>query len=71
MVGTSVLLYCGRPRLGLIIKTNIITFQTVNTEIYLILIFHESVSNSLLRHILCMIFQEKYFSSYIQILWSG
>ena len=47
------------------IKTNYITFQTIDTEKCLILIFCKRVWDELPHHIFCMIFREKYFSCYI------
>ena len=64
MSSTLVLIYFGRPGLGHTVKTNFITFQTVNPAISSILIFHKRVWVQLLRRILCMIFQEKYFQLY-------
>ena len=43
MVSTLVLTHFGRPALGHTIKTNFITFQTVDLEICSILIFYKSV----------------------------
>ena len=47
------------------IKTNCIKLQTNDPEICSILIFEKRVWEQFLRHILCMIFPEKYFSCYI------
>ena len=44
------------------IKTNSMRFQTIDPEICSILIFQEKVQVQFLRHILCLIFQEKCFS---------
>ena len=40
-------------------------FQTVNPKICTVLIFYKRIWDSLLQHILCIIFQEKSFSCYI------
>ena len=40
MVSNLVLIYFCRPRLGHTAKTNLITFHTVDPEIYSILIFY-------------------------------
>ena len=40
---TLVLLYFGRPPIGHAIKTNFITFKTVDLKIFSILIFHKRV----------------------------
>ena len=68
-------IYFDRSLLRHTTETNFRTFHTVALEICLLLIFYERVWNYLLRHILCMIFQEKYFSCYTlltgQILLSG
>ena len=61
MLDTSVLLYFGRPRLGHDIKTNFITFRTVDLEICSIF---SRFWDKLLHHTLCMLFQEKYFLCY-------
>ena len=43
MINTSVLRYFGRPLLGHAIKTDYITFQTVDPEICSILLFYKVV----------------------------
>ena len=43
MVSTLVLIYFGRLRLGHAIKTNPITFQTVDPEMCSILLFYKRV----------------------------
>ena len=47
------------------VKTNGITFKTVDPEICSILSFCENVWDKLAHHVLCMSFQEKCFSCYI------
>ena len=65
MVSTFVLIYFGRTQLILTTKADFITFQAVVPEICSILVFNKTVWDQLLHHILCMIFQEKYFACYI------
>ena len=62
----------GRPPLRNTIKAISITFQIVDPEIWSILIFYKRVWDQLLHNILCMIFQENYFSCLLtdQILLS-
>ena len=67
VISTLVLIYFGRPPPGQTMKINSLTFQTVDLEICLILIFYERVWDWLPHHIQCMIFQEKYFSCYIPL----
>ena len=43
MVNTLVLIYFGRPKLWHTIKSNFITFQIVDPEIFSIFIFHKRV----------------------------
>ena len=43
MISTLIYLYLGRPQLGHTIKTNFITFQTVDLEIYSVLVFSKSL----------------------------
>ena len=50
------------------IKTNCIKPQTIDPEIYSTFFFQKWVWEQLLHHILCMIFQEKCFSCYIQLI---
>ena len=62
MVSTLVLIDLDGPRLGHTIKTTFIAFLTV--VVCSISISYRRVWVKLLHHILCMIFQEKYFSCY-------
>ena len=55
-------MHFGSPRLGHTIKGNCIKLQTVDLEIC-----PKRVCNNFLRHIVCMILQEKDFSRYIQL----
>ena len=55
VVNTLVLLCFGRPQLGHSIKTNCITFQTIDPDIWSIIIFHKSVRDWFPHHILWMI----------------
>ena len=43
MISTLIYLYLGIPQLGHAIKTNFVTFQTVDLEIYSILVFSKSL----------------------------
>ena len=54
-----------QPSTWYTIKTSCIKLQTIDPEIYSILIFQKRVWDQFLHHILCMIFQEKCFSCYI------
>ena len=56
-----VLVYFDRLGVSHTIKTNFVTFQIANSEIYLILTFYEELWDYLLHQILCMNFQGKYF----------
>ena len=75
VVSALVLIYFGGPRLGHTIKTSYITFQTFDPETCWISVICRRVWDQPLHHILCMIFQKKYFSCYIlltdQISLSG
>ena len=44
VVNTSVLIYLDKPQIGHTMKTNFIKFQTVDLEIYSILIFYKNIS---------------------------
>ena len=46
------------------VKTNCIKLQTIDPEIYSILMFQKRVCEQFLHHILYMIFQEKFFTCY-------
>ena len=62
MVSTLVLIYFDRPSLGHTMKTNCTTFEAIDPETGSILIFYKSVWDYLPHHILCMIFQDNYYS---------
>ena len=61
VVSNIVLIYLGGPPHEHTIKSNCITSQTVDPEIFSISILYNRVWYWLHHHILCMIFQEKYF----------
>ena len=50
------------------IKTNCLKLQTTNPEICPVLTFQKRIWEQFLLHILCVIFQEKYFLSYILLI---
>ena len=65
MVCSLVSINVGNPPNWYTIKTNCIKLKSIESKICVILIFQKRVSDLFLHHILCMIFQEKYFFCYI------
>ena len=50
------------------IKTNCIKLQIINPEICSFLVFQKRIKDQFVHHILCIIFQEKIFISYILLM---
>ena len=50
------------------IRTNCIKLQIINPEICSFLAFQKSIKDQFVHHILCIIFQEKIFISYILLM---